>query len=203
MKKQKEFTLPSGTKIIAEFGNSYSAYLKNKVKDPMIVDDVDIRDLHWNEFFTGGRLTSMLYNYKPDGCYVCPFVKNPDKDSVNKIGMYLSITDDSADDIIKERTSYGRILYRPCIGELMFTMYIAVEKSILNDRRDHSYSVNIEKGVSYIYEHFKERINVEASEGLKQQLYHAGGLLTGAVSVAATSPRKVFEFINKVTAHII
>lgn len=203
MMKQKEFTLPSGARIVAEFGNSYSAYLKNKTKDPMIVDNLDIRELHWDEFFSGGCLTPMLYSYKPDGCYVNPFVQNPDKDSKNRIGMYLEVTDDDAEGMMKKHTEYGKIIYRPSIGELMIMLYIVIEKSLLKDRREHNYSINIGKGVSYIYEHFKERIEVEGAETLKQQLYHYGGMLSGAVNAASTSPRKVFEFIDKVTKHVI
>jgi hypothetical protein len=164
---------------------------------------LDIRELHWDDFFTGGRLTPMLYTYKPDGCYTNPFVRNPDKDSKNKIGMFLEVTDDDADELTKKHTEYGRMIYRPNIGELMISLYIVIEKSLLTDRRDHSYSINIGKGVSYIYEHFKERIEIEGAEGMKQQLCHIGGMLSGAVNVASTSSRKTFEFIDRVTSHVL
>ena len=84
----------------------------------------------------------------------------------------------------------------------MLMLDIIVGKTMLIDRRGHEYSISFERGVQTIYEHFSSRIAMEASEVLKQQLYHIGGLLSGAVSVVATSPRKVFDLIEHITRHI-
>lgn len=197
--KEKEFCLPSGNWVKATFGNSYVAYIMNHQDDHMKVDGLDIRTVHWNDYFEGGRLTPMMYNYKPAGCRSYPFVKNSDKDSPFKIGMYLGVNDMYADAEVAEHTSTGRILYRKSIGELMVLMYVITEKSILIDRRGHKYKVNVQNGVGNVFEYFKERIEMEGAESMKQQICHVGGMLSGAISVAATSPRKVLEFIDQIT----
>lgn len=197
--KEKEFCLPSGNRVKATFGDSYVAYIVNHQDDHMKVDGLDIRTVHWDDYFEGGRLTPMMYNYKPSDSKSYPFIKNEDKDSPYKIGMYLGVNDMYAEDEIADYTSTGRVIYRKSIGELMVLMYVITEKSILIDRRGHEYKVSVQNGVSNIFEHFKERIEIEGAETMKQQICHVGGLLSGTVNVAATSPRTVLDYIDRIT----
>lgn len=196
--KEKEFRLPNGRIVRACFGDSYVSYLIHHRNDPMTVAGTDIRTMRWEEFFEDGRLTPMMYDYKPDGCATAPFVKNADKTSPFRIGMYLGVDDTFAEEPVASHISTGRIIYRKSIGDLMTLMYIVTEKSILIDRRGHEYKISVGAGVNHIYEYFRERIELEASEQMKQQIAHIGGLLTGSVSVSATSPRTVFGYIDHV-----
>ena len=207
MKKDKKdniVTLTTGAKISIEISRKLVQSVKKKAPkletiaskhkvdkdDPLVIGGIDVRELKWDDFFTEELTNPIFIKAVDKENNVRPFIMG-ESDNADKIGMWLGVTDE------ENQKSFGRFIYKDCIGTLMVAMFVLINCTKLRDKRGHRFSVATMKGANPLYEHFKERIIKEAASQTKAYFAYLGGVVESICRAKATSPEKIIDIVDE------
>ena len=165
MKKDKDnnntYTLPTGAKITIETDRKLikkNVEKKDKSKknavnlkdilekqqglsDELFIGGVDITKLEWDDFFTEEVTNPIFFKAFDKDSKMRLFIPGEDEYE-GQIGMWIGVTDEDTN------KSFGRFIYKDCVGTLLVIMFVLINCTKLRDKRDHRFSVATMRGVN-------------------------------------------------------
>ena len=196
MTTKKEYTLANGAKVNAFVSSEGEVNIKEtedeKRNRPLMVGNTDIKTLKWEDFFDEKLINWVFKDYKNVDGEQCFVLETPEDFEHSRIGMYVGLMNK------KTRNVTGRYIFRDSVGTLMVVAFVLTECTDAEDKRGNQYDVIMPKNVMKIFEHFQERIFNEATEKMKSYFAFMGGLLESTMKSKATSPDKIFMYLNRI-----
>lgn len=193
---EKDYTLSNGMNvhaIIAEQGEvSIRETDEERRNRPFVVGDTDIKTLEWNDFFDEKLINWVFRDYRNNDGELCFRLEHPEDFENSRIGMYVGLLEKETENVT------GRYIFRDSIGTLMVSAFVITECTDVTDKRGREYEVILPKGIIRLYEHFRERIDTEATEKMKTYFAFMGGLLESTMKSRATSPDKMFMYLDRI-----
>ena len=215
MKKDKDnnntYTLPTGAKITIETdrklikknvekkkGKSKKNAVNLKdilekqrgLSDELFIGGVDVTKLEWDDFFTEEVTNPIFFKAFDKDSKMRLFLPG-EEEYEGQIGMWIGVTDEETN------KSFGRFIYKDCVGTLLVIMFVLINCTKLRDKRDHRFSVATMRGVNPVYEHFRTRILTEATAQTKAYFAYLGGVVESVCRAKATSPEKIIKMVDK------
>lgn len=189
----REFEIKGGIKVTAEIADPSKPPVVSTDEDDDIlkVGGRNWKKFAWNDLFDSKIVNKLFRKYEENELGICPFVPNPE-DPSESIGMWISVTDEETN------RSYGDVIVRESIGQLLVVMFVSIACAELTDKRGHHYNVSTLTGTKRLYQDFVERIKDEATEEVRNYMAFQGGLLEATVRCKAACPEKVFKYINQI-----